>query len=618
MKSRQIRLLLLLFLFILLGVILYFMSKLDIPRGDYSSFQNVSPTASRFPANLPATVFVIGTSPSLQQTPDPSPVLSPAAPFVIEPIMTATPFGLPRGDSLTRIRTSIQAPPGLQSEPFITLWAFESLPEIKLEMRGSENLREFICTGSPCKLPLTESSTIRFIAYNASGDQSPEVYAHVTVERREGGYSIVVDSTSQFSLFQDSCSTIWKTIYTGGDSWSRFPQSPFELNSNKILHLLSSRLIINSVVDAKDCPNGGLGIGSEYPTGCGVERANDKMVEWQNQYDFQIWLTSLEIGIPPKLLKSLIEYETQYWPSNERFYLDEIGLGQINQLGIDVLLRQDPQFYGRICSTVYSDCSLPYLSLDPAVQAVIRGAVMSSIDATCTTCTAGINIAKANQSIPIIAQLLKANCQMVGYLDLQRDPLVEYEDLWKFTMATYHSGYSCVQDAARLAKNKKESLTWDALSPNFACDGAKSYVDGFWDTLASFDKYSINPASVNLLQVAPTFVPTPTPIPQVRDAPSKALVWARVYLDANGNGQPDKTELLDGIYVELTLETGVKLSGVTRNGEVVFDMNGYSTGTNAVISLPGLYREKLFSLPAAGLVQFDFVFTAPEIPKELP
>jgi hypothetical protein len=117
---------------------------------------------------------------------------------------------------------------------------------------------------------------------------------------------------------------------------------PFQLNTRKTLHTLATQLILSGIVETNDCPAGGLSLSLDWPTACGLERASTAMIAWQNQFDEHIWLASRDQGIPPKVLKTLIEIESQFWPGNSRFYIDEIGLGQINQLGLDVLLRQDP------------------------------------------------------------------------------------------------------------------------------------------------------------------------------------------------------------------------------------------------------------------------------------
>jgi hypothetical protein len=608
------------FVFILiLGMSLLGILTVGISQADARILSNESSSVeSRFPQGLPATVYVIGSPLALQPTPVSFPTLSPTATIFVEPSVTATPFGVLAADSNQDLLAFVHAPSGPQPQPYVILMSVESFQGNRVEIRGYENLREFICTGFPCVLPLADSSTVRFSAYDTAGNKSPEVIARVRVERRDGDYFVTIDSVSQFAVFRDACQGIWGVKDETGELWSKFPESPFQLSTDKTLYLLAARLIVNGIVDAGDCAGGGVDSTSDYATTCGVERAKAEMVRWQNRYDFTIWSTSLDVGIPPRILKSLIEYESQYWPSNQRFYLDEIGLGQINQLGVDVLLRENPDFYRRICPTVVSDCSLPYTSLEPAAQALVRGAVMNSIDAVCPSCEYGLNLEKASQSIPLIAQLLRANCQMVDYLGLSEKPLVEYDDMWKFTLAAYHSGYSCVRDAVLETRKNKEPEDWESVSQNIACKGTKRYVDGFWGTLLSFDSYLLDAGSVGFVQVAPTFIPTPTPIRLPTEIPSNAKVWVRVYMDVNGNGLPEANEALDGITVELLMRNGIMLSGTTLNGEVTFDMTGYPPNMDAIVSLPGLYREQGFSLPKDGVVQVDFVFTPPDLPKEIP
>lgn len=579
----------------------------------------VSPLGDNpLPRLIPATVYVVGEPLNPQPTPVTFPTVTPTATFNVEAINTIIPFEIVPVSAGQGLVAFVHAPSGSLPQPFVILTAFDSSPGYSVQIRGTENLKEFVCTGSPCALPLNSDSTLRFRAYSSSGEESAEVFARVRVEFRNGGYFVVIDSVSQFSLFSDSCASAWGLPDISGANWSKFVDSPFQLNTDKTLHLLAARLIANNIVDASACPGGGITSASNYPTGCGIELAKTEMIEWQNQYDFVIWTTSLESGIPPRILKSLLEYESQFWPGNERFYLDEIGLGQINQVGIDTLLRQNPDFYRKVCPTVYSDCSVPYTSLDPAVQSVIRAAVMNSIDAKCPDCEYNVDLAKANQSIPLIAQLLKSNCQLVDYLNLAGKPSVTYEDLWKYTLATYHSGFTCVRDAVLAAQKDGLALNWDTVSPTFTCSRAKPYVDGYWGTLISFDSYVVDSSSMSALQIAPTFLPTASPITAPTEIPSTANVQVRVYLDINKNGLPEDIELLDGIAVSLLLENGKQSSGVTLNGELVFDLTGYPPRMNAIVSLPGLYREKLFSIPTEGVVQVDFVFGAPEVPQELP
>src|SRR6266540_2950270 len=272
----------------------------------------------------------------------------------------------------------IEAPKGLVPKPYVILSAFSSLPRsVSVTIRGFVNSDEFICTQSPCAIDLQTSSRFVFAAYSDTGQSSETVIASVSVTQETGGYLVTIDTVSQFSLFNNACSIAWGKSDEANVPWDDFVQFPYQLHTKKTLHTLVTHLILNGIVDAHDCLAGGLSLGLDWPTACGLERANSKMIEWENQFDDHIWLASKNQGIPPKILKTLFEIESQFWPGNARFYLDEFGLGQLNQLGVDVLLRRDPTLFKSVCPGVLSDCATSYLSLDPQQQAMIRGAVVN-------------------------------------------------------------------------------------------------------------------------------------------------------------------------------------------------------------------------------------------------
>ena len=138
--------------------------------------------------------------------------------------------------------------------------------------------------------------------------------------------------------------------------WAEFPQMPDGLYTSKSLYFLASRLLYTGIVDAKDCPNQGF-LSPASPNGCGMERAKTAMIEWQNQYNPVIWSASRKIGVPPKIIKTLIEKESQFWPGNSRLFLQEYGLAQINQFGADVALRWNNDLFKQTCSAVLGDCN---------------------------------------------------------------------------------------------------------------------------------------------------------------------------------------------------------------------------------------------------------------------
>jgi len=494
-------------------------------------------------------------------------------------------------------------------------------------------------------MSLESSARFVFRAYAESGASSDDVIATVTVAQDGNGYLVTINLVSQFTTFSDSCSLAWGVQDQAGATWDSFVQFPYELNTQKTLHTLASRLILNGIVDASTCPIGGLNLSLDWPTACGLERATPKMIEWQNQYDEYIWLASREHGIPPKILKTLIEIESQFWPGNSRFYLDEFGLGQINQLGVDVLLRRDAAFYQQVCSTVLSDCSTPYPSLDPSQQALIRGAAASLADATCSTCPNGLDLDKAKESISLIAMLLRANCEQVEVLldsadrtfaDPDADAAtataavatarangetyepVSYEDMWRFTFVAYHSGLNCFQRAVNTTRKSYLSVTWENLLAEFDCKGGVGYVDGFINNLNTFDLYLYQSVEPGVANTVPTYVPTRTPIPTPTVFASRASIMVQVYVDRNGNGSPDPDEWIDAMTVLVTTSDNNQLSQRTQNGIAIFDMSAFAPGITVTVSLPGLYRSEFLSLPEQGEVVVMFRFELPALPTNLP
>ena len=499
--------------------------------------------------------------------------------------LTGTPGGssnvliTPTGNPSSQVYAYVQAPSGALEKPYVILKAFTATPTANSisMISGLVNSKQFVCPGDTCILYLEGSSNLVFRAYTDTGASSDDVIASINVNSGPDGYTVSVTSVNQFTTFTNACSNIWGAYDEVNATWDDFVQFPYELNTKKTLHTLATQLLLNGIVDASSCPAGGLSVSLDWPTACGLEKATPKMIEWQNQYDDYIWLASKDNGIPPKILKTLFEIESQFWPGNSRFYVDEFGLGQLNQLGVDVLLRRDPALYDQVCPSVLANCTSPYVSLPPVEQAMIRGAVTSLTDASCPTCDYGLDLAKAKESVSLFSRLLKANCEQVDYLlalavtpDLDADsatatavvatviaggdsPITSYEDYWRFTFAAYHSGLSCLQDAVLAAKKAKLPVTWENVSDKFKCKGGTDYVDGFMETLFAFDSYRFQTTKEDVAAVpVSTIVPTRTPVPSPTVVISTAKVRVQVFMDRNGNKQPDEGEWIDAMSVLLT------------------------------------------------------------------
>ena len=583
--------------------------------------------------------------PVFQSDSTPSPVLTSTS------LPSQTPAGSPLSNPLSPIGISpldifafIQAPNGYVPRPYVILTAFASISRSEsVVIRGYIDSKEIICTDSPCAIYLDDGGArIIFRAFTTSGESSEEVISSVSVTRDDQGYRVTIDSISQFESFVDSCAVVWGVKDEENARWDSFVQFPYQINTQKTLHTLARNLILNGIVDTSACTSGGLSIGLDWPTTCGLETAASTMIEWQNQYDDYIWLAGKDHGIPPKILKTLIEVESQFWPGNSRFYLDEIGLGQINQLGIDVLLREDPSLYQEICPTLFSDCTLPYLSLDASQQDNIRGAVVSSMDATCPSCEYGLDLDIAKDSISIISRLLRANCQKVDDIlkipykpDADVDaatataavatiaaggsgPGADYEDYWRFTFLAYHSGISCFQISVNNTREAGLDVTWENLEAHIDCRGGGDYVNGVFDNLFAFDNYLYQAIDPGRVLVEPTIIATRTPVPTPTVYISSATVKVQAYIDRNGNNQPDATEWIDGMSVLLETSNNDEINKRTENGIVIFDMSGYRPRLDITVSLPGLYRSEHFILPETGEVVITFKFDQPTLPTTLP
>ena len=548
-------------------------------------------------------------------TPSPT-VTTTALPPTAAPLI---PF--PTEVTNTTLLAFIQAPSGPVSLPYVTITGFQSgTYSTNVRISGTINTSDFICNGSPCTIPLQlGESRFIFHAETPTGLIGDTVYATVLAELKGDGYHVTIESVSQFArVFSDACLRTWNVEDVVGPSWAEFPSFPYELHTDIPLHHLAARLITYGLVDTRDCPAGGLSQDLDWPNGCGMTKATDKMIEWQNQYDDAIWTAAANVGIPPKILKTLIEVESQFWPANSRFYLDEYGLGQVNQLGVDMLLRKDPNMYQQVCSAVLTNCNAPYGSLPAEQQRLVRGALMTSLDATCASCQFGLDLTKAKQSINFIAQLLRSNCETAKDVLESRGTTTDYESYWKFTLLSYHSGLTCLSTAVKGVKYVGDPMDWNHLSDQITCPGGRKYVDNFWANLELFDTYRYSPGSAPLVQFSPVFAPTHTPLPSPTPVISNARVQVTVYMDMNGNGTPEPNEGLNGIPVQLVFPDGRILSAVTSSGQASFDMSGYVAGTQITATLPNLYRNYRFYLPESGVVPIVFVFAQPTLPGKLP
>jgi hypothetical protein len=539
--------------------------------------------------------------------------LPSAPPLVVEFTPTPAPIPLPNDILKPKLEAFIRVPSGSVPKPFVILSGYQSYASNSgpITISGLVQDRSFFCPASPCALEFPESGQITFRAHNASGDASDEVQADILVSRLEDGYSVTIASLGKFVIFSDSCANIWQNAESPPPTWARFPQDPGELNTEKSLQYLAGRLLLAGVANAKDCPGGGWD--SNAPNGCGLARTKSQMISWQNQYDLNIWLVGRDQHIPPIILKTLLEIESQFWPISQRLFLDELGLGQINQLGIDVLLRTNPGLYVQVCTGALYRCDQPYESLSGIDRALIRGTLAQSLDASCSTCLYGLDLTKASQSIPLIAKVLYANCVQTRAILKLHNLTANYEDSWKLTLVSYHSGFGCLQSAIDKSAEAGTQITWKTVSANLVCQGAVAYIEKFWAALQTFNKNLEKQVELTSIQLQ-----NPTPVPTLPVVSSNARILVKIFVDQNGDGIQQSDEALDNVQVNLDLENGVSLTRLSANGVAVFELSKISVGVRGKISLPGLYRSASVLVPDSGDISVIFVFTKPVLPTRLP
>jgi hypothetical protein len=238
--------------------------------------------------------------------------------------------------------------------------------------------------------------------------------------------------------------------------------------------------------------------------------------------------------------------------------------------------------------------------------------------------------------------VFKANCQQVDHilsLAVVPDPdadeatataaaatlaaggdtdTTSYEDFWRFTFLSYHSGQNCLYEAIRDTRRDDLPITWANVEERIECRGGADYVNAFMNNLQAFDFYRLDTGESSAVIGAPTFVPTRTAIPTPTVFVSNATVRVQVFMDRNGNAAPDQGEWIDAMTVLLETSTNQQITQRTQNGIAIFDMSGFTPGIGINVSLPGLYRNERFQLPQEGEVVVTFMFEQPPLPTSIP
>lgn len=578
------------------------------------------------PEETPTPIGATAATPTPGGSPAPTPTPFDLADFfrsVSWRFITSREFSREVQVPVPEMVTNISIPQGQQGAAlYVILTAYEPVYGERItSISGTLNGLSFTCPSNRCHVPITTDSSLVFWATSSVGDESRRVEATLRVNRVDNANRLVIESLVPITYFQDSCANIWGATLADLPAWAGFPNSPADLNTMKPYQYLAGQLLSAGLVDASDCPGGGLWAGGG-PNSCGLERAAGKVIAWQNQYDTSIWEAGRSVGIPPTLIKALIEQESQFWPGNSRIALYEFGLGQLSQAGLDVALRWDNDLFASACNGLLYDCSKVYGRMTSWEQATVRGGLLTSLDAECPTCSNGIDMAAAYDSIPVFARTLRANCRQVQYLmDTREIADATYEDMWKFTFLSYHSGYNCLADALVFAEYNLLDINWENVSGFLSCESGRVYVDNVWKALDEFDTYRVKTSEPAQPETVATFAPTPAvPTPTLTPTPVLAMSKLRVmvYVDINSNSYPDAGERTDGVRVVLTFPDGSSQTASTVNGEALFSLAGRVVGEDLLVSLPELYRTEKVRVIRDGEIPVVFRLEQPVVPPALP
>jgi hypothetical protein len=269
----------------------------------------------------------------------------------------------------------------------------------------------------------------------------------------------------------------------GPPDWLTSPDTREELATDIPYNYLASSLIAQGLGNAIACSHGGLDPGGGASQ-CGLENARQAVDDWQNRFDQKILATAQETGVSAYLLKNLFARESQFWPGHSPA-MGETGLGHLTKDGADTTLSWNSSFYDQFCPRVLMGerCSKGYLHLQDDERLILRQSLLASINATCTECPLGLDIAKADSSVNVFAQTLIANCRQTGQVvrNFTGDApgvSVSYEDLWKLTLVNYNAGPGCLGAAISGTRLHGLELTWENISPHLspACAPATDYI----------------------------------------------------------------------------------------------------------------------------------------------
>ena len=271
----------------------------------------------------------------------------------------------------------------------------------------------------------------------------------------------------------DVCANIWDIFPEENElksAWLQRADEADDLYTEVDYAMLAGQLIWYGYVDASACQDGGL-LTNRAASECGIEKARAQVIEWQNQHNSEIIESSNETDIPSRLLKGLVGQESQFWPDWQ--IANEYGYGMITELGTDLLLTWNVDYYLNLCDIYYPSyqCMSGYSSLSDEQQQFLRGICLSS--------------AGSEKEFLLLANTLKAGCsqtmQLIENITGEKpEDVFSYQDLWRINLGVYNTGAGCMGEAITDAWDAHErAMTWEEFIEYIPaeCESAGSYFD---------------------------------------------------------------------------------------------------------------------------------------------
>jgi hypothetical protein len=129
-------------------------------------------------------------------------------------------------------------------------------------------------------------------------------------------------------------------------------------------------------------------------------------------------------------------------------------------------------------------CKTRFTHLEERYQAMLRGALVQEVNASCVDCERGIDLSQAGFSVNVFAHGMIGNCEQVTQVMWNLTSqfpgkLTSYNDLWRFTLVNYNAGTGCLYSAIQRAWSNREPLDWEHVAPYLepACQEAIRYVE---------------------------------------------------------------------------------------------------------------------------------------------